>query len=357
MFACISRTSIQIGKQKISHGYYIDELLDNVSRISVRYSTTPNKNMTDLDERKSDLSTGTHEIRRPKWLPYLTAMKFTQDFNEDKTGVVVHHPGLSFESYDRDGNPSITSIMKVLMSARAYAYHNPIDSTGATFLDYAKMTDDCFTFMASSEIEVEKMMYDIQVVKTPLDVKVNLGNIGKSSLNSVAEVTLPFNGMTLLRNVNQVVVIDKLTRKPKPVPDWWKEKYSGCTIRNQPLIIPKLVRPNKYYTYKFYVAWSDTDNYNHTNSASYSRFAINAIQNASSNKYFNSLTQDKLNSGIKKIQMSYIGESAEGDLIEASVWEASDKPIAYCQFLKEGKAVFQCSVLYNMPVDYPDVGI
>jgi hypothetical protein len=43
-----------------------------------------------------------------------------------------------------------------------------------------------------------------------------------------------------MSNINQVVYIDPSTRKPTPLPDWWKEKYAESAIGKRFSIIMQL---------------------------------------------------------------------------------------------------------------------
>ncbi|ESO85703.1 hypothetical protein LOTGIDRAFT_229494 [Lottia gigantea] len=347
-------TFIKTGRHYIKPYYLLQKRQSNLKHIFL-FSTTTTMSMAN-SHGAGDSPQSAYPERRG-WMHILQSAKFKLDYNHDKTQVVVHHPGLSYEAYKRDSNPSISSLLMLPMTARAYAYHKPMDQSGATFLDYAKMTADHFTFMVSVVMEIESTMYDPLIDKIPLDVKLSLGFIGKTSLNSVAEVSLPSNGMTLMRNCNQVVLVDKATRKPTPVPDWWKQKYSSSTVGNTALIIPKLTKPESVHLCKLFVAWSDTDNYNHTTSASYPRFAVDAIHHASSSNFLKIISENHFKAGVKRVEMSFLGESAEGDLLEICVWEDQQKPIAYCEFLRGGETIHQSSVEYHTPPAYSDVGI
>nr|KAG5705693.1 hypothetical protein BaRGS_026632 [Batillaria attramentaria] len=65
------------------------------------------------------------------------------------------------------------------------------------------------------------------------------------------------------------------------------------------------------------VSWSDTDNYNHTNFASYPRFALDAIHDALSQGLLpESLSEKDIAAGVAEVKISYIGEAVEGDMLQ-----------------------------------------
>ncbi|CAL1536199.1 unnamed protein product [Lymnaea stagnalis] len=249
-------------------------------------------------------------------------------------------PGLTHESFDRDGNVKMTSIMLTSVIARQFVLHKPFNDSGSIFLDWPALTEDRFTFVSSTQFKMSKALYGSEVPKWPLDVEFILGFVGNSSM---AGVTNFYNvGETsepLWTQINQLVSIDKVTRKPTPLPDWFKDKYKGKGCMDQGLIIKPFNRPSLTYSMPVVVRWSDTDNYNHTNFASYVHWAINAIHAAIREEEkakglkstvsadqlpssaLNGINKDIVSNGLKDVQICYLNESLEGQALNVHVWQ------------------------------------
>jgi len=167
--------------------------------------------------------------------------------------------------------------MKSLESVRYYVHHQPLDDTGRTFRDFAQLTDDCLMFLVTAEIEMAKEMFDFNIPKFPLHIAVHGGYVGNTSLNTITRI---YNeeDTQLCSNTTHIVMIDKTSRRPKPLPVWWREKYSklGNSQMHGPLVMKKFQKPDKTGSYQTNVAWSDTDTNLHTNWTSYARFMVDA---------------------------------------------------------------------------------
>ncbi|XP_067686263.1 uncharacterized protein [Haliotis asinina] len=267
---------------------------------------------------------------------------------ETEKDSVIQTPGLSYESIDRDGNPPVSSLMRFVTSARIFATHVALDETGRTIFDYAQLTSDRLTFVASSEVISEKAVYDTSVPKSPLDVFYQLGYVGKSSLSTVASIVVPSTGETILRNINHVVGMDKTSRRPKALPDWWREKHGRSATLKNPLIVPRLQRPADASHYSVKVAWMHTDNYNHTNYTSYVDYCINTLHYAIEKGCMGALTKDVVKCGIKSMRNTYIGESLENDELIIWVWTSDqDHRSVHFDIQKLGQSIFQSTFVYH----------
>ncbi|KAJ8308216.1 hypothetical protein KUTeg_013090 [Tegillarca granosa] len=267
------------------------------------------------------------------------------EVNEDKVEAIVHHPGMSYADYDVNGQPRLWNVMRMVGSARWYSHHYPLDESGRTFRDYAEMTSDRLTFMVTSEFIMTKKMYDHSIPKSPLCVKVQGGYIGNTSMNSIATVTTATSEIELIRNTNQIVSINKSTRRPSPLPDWWKEKYTESAKNHKSLKIDKFEKADNAGFYQNKVAWSDTDRNLHTNFSTYVRFCIDAAHHCAKEgtlKHF----EENLKNGINVVQLHFYQESNEGDMLDVYCWEdpSNSKKIYFDIHIGE-KSIFQSIML------------
>lgn len=210
------------------------------------------------------------------------------------------------------------------------------------------MTSDVLTFMASTRTSVNDAFYkllDTGVVPA-LSVQLHLGYVGTSSLNTVAVLSDPNSGAVLARNVNQVVVIDKATRKPAPIPDWWRRKYESFVVENERLILPPLDVPKENtYKYDLKVSWNDIDGYRHVNFASYVKYCFDAAMDAVDKKFYTCFDDDILKYSVKDIESSYRGECQAGDSVTVVTWQNAQNPFKlHFSLEKDGKVIYQSSV-------------
>ena len=202
--------------------------------------------------------------------------------------------------------------------------------------------------MASTRIEFARELFEIQrrsEVVPELEVLLSLGYIGKSSLNSIATLKCRKTGAAFARNVNQVVVVDKATRKPTRIPEWWREKYSSAAVTGQPLIVPLIDVPHeRAHAYDVKVAWSDVDQYKHTNYLSYVRYCQDAAMDACQVDHFTQIKGDFLLQHTKGMSICYKNETVANDRLLVHVWEnEEDKLKLHFSISRQDAVIFQAT--------------
>ena len=160
-----------------------------------------------------------------------------------------------------------------------------------------------------------------------------------------------FNSQIYASNTNTVVSVDKTTRKPTPLPDWWKEKYQGHVIGNQRLICPHMEVPEGTHKLKTTVTWSDIDGYKHTNYVVYIRFCYDAAMDAIHHGYLSGFHDDIAQYLTKRMRALYKGESNAGQELTVSCWENSEDPyILHFDISREEESIFQCTLEFYEPL-------
>lgn len=130
------------------------------------------------------------------------------------------------------------------------------------------------------------------------------------------------------------------------------------------------------------VSWSDTDHYKHTNFTSYARYTVDALHAAIRAETENSdgsfskdsplsngdgsnqreitsgsgdarptalkgITREVISNGLKNIQVCYLSESLEGQILNAHIWqEAGQKNVVFCSIERDRKEVCQLQLEY-----------
>lgn len=250
------------------------------------------------------------------------------------------------------GFPSLPNLLKLASFARIYAMHMPIGTSGKTFFEYERMTEGVYTFIASSLVDISPLMYNSEFPKWPLEIKVEGGHIGRTSVSTVSTMLTPSDPdrRELLKQITQIVLVSKQTRRPVPVADRWRDIYGPHCIRGEPLIIkPQAVPESGHLSlYDVKIAWSDTDFYKHTNFASYPRFALDAVHDALRHERLNGLLSEAdFSSGVSQVKMAYLGESIEGDALRIQVWcpESTERTVV-CSMEKEGQTINQVTLTF-----------
>ncbi|RUS82981.1 hypothetical protein EGW08_009266 [Elysia chlorotica] len=166
-------------------------------------------------------------------------------------------PGLTHESFDNTfpRNPKITSIMHTSTVAREYANQTPLptgDQEQAKekyFLDWPLLTQEFFMFASCSEFVMSRALYEKNTRKWPLDMKFTLGNVGACSVATTCDFFALGGSEPLWTNTNQAVSVDKKTRMPARLPDWFLEKYRGKGHMDRGLIVKPFDRPTATYAH------------------------------------------------------------------------------------------------------------
>lgn len=260
--------------------------------------------------------------------------------------AVVKHPGLSYGVYDSNGKPNVWMVMKMLESVRFFAHHYPLDDTGRTFRDYEQVTRDCMIFLVTSEVILNKEIYNPSETTTWMDTSIQGGYVGKTFLNSITKMKSA-NGKILASNINQIVCVDKKSRRPIPFPLWWREKYSESGKSHQQLNLEKFDKPNETGIYSTKIAWSDTDVNLHTNWTQYARFAVDAAHHCHQNGALKSF-DDNFANGIHKIHCYFYGESVQGDTLNVHTWEDPENHrLLLVDIFNKGASICQMKIYFH----------
>ena len=259
----------------------------------------------------------------------------------------IHYFCYVFAGYHRSipfhlsgGHPKPWRLMDLLYSARFYAHHWPLDDSGRTFRDYAQLTAYRLTLMVASVTDISQEMYNPKILKYPLDVKIQGGFIGNSSLTSVGTVVAN-TGMELVNNVNQMILVDKVSRRPVPLPDWWKNKYAESSKSHQPLKFSNIDKPENASFYKRVVGRSDLNIINTTSWSVYVKFSLDAIYHITKTGTLDSVTNND-EFYLSCMELMYSGPSFEGDILQAFVWrDNSSKMTVIVHIFKENTLLFQ----------------
>ena len=223
----------------------------------------------------------------------------------------------------------------------------PSDNTGEIYLEFDKLAADRYTFMGSVKSSIAHSYYSIpDLTRVPsLRASVCIGYVGTSSFATISTLNCADTGEVYVRNVDQIVSVDKSTRKPMPLPEWWRKKYAPLVVGNKPLILQPLSQPETMHLYECRVPWSDIDAYRHTNFAAYIRYCSDCATDGVYNGAYPSFTDTLSKYYIKDTSISFYNESNANDTLQISSWEEKDKKyILRFKGTCNEKNVFQSSI-------------
>ena len=213
-------------------------------------------------------------------------------------------------------------------SVRAYSFwpvphgERPTDS----HIDSHNLLIDHFYFIASTRMCINQNLYDLNMPKYPLIATKSLEFVGKSSFLLKTSIKHPDVDKSYADCYVQTVLVDPKTRKPSPLPDWWREKYVKHVQNNPQLKLEPLLEPNENtFSFPVMVNSRDVDSYKHANWSSYIRFCDDACAMHTHLGNYKKVDNDRINCGLREFQISFKKESLLGDQLHVKSWEDLEK--------------------------------
>ncbi|XP_012935510.2 uncharacterized protein LOC106011224 [Aplysia californica] len=177
----------------------------------------------------------------------------------EKHTATVRFPGLGGSKHDKFGLVTMETLQQMAVVIRLYILHQPYNEAGDEFLDWDKATADRMFFICSAQMTMSEALWDTYIIKWPLDARVSLGNVGKSSFSFVTEFFLTdVPDKPVFRETAQAVAVNLFTRKSLPLPDWFQEKYSGKGVLGRSFIIRPIDKPGNTYVQNVKVSRRDS---------------------------------------------------------------------------------------------------
>lgn len=173
-------------------------------------------------------------------------------------------------------------------------------------------------------------------------VEKELVHVGNTSFVSRSLVKSPNRQSTLAIAKFLSVHVDRTTRKKKQLPSWFREKFGHVKQETQKFEIPDVQRD---WNCKVKVAHSDIDINKHANFSAYIGYCQDAV-------YKHQKQQSNLSSfnrlGLEEIELSYLGESVEGEELSLYVQQTSGPAVVFLVSVeKEGAVIIRTRLIYT----------
>ena len=257
------------------------------------------------------------------------------------------------------GQMNIWDLHLLCVFSRQVASRASIVSGDHFYANFPKAVKDYYTFVASLKTDISNSFYNIpfKPAVTPLLFKVYPGYIGKSSFNTVVDIHDQHSGELYVKNVNQLVCVNKLSRKPTNLPQWFRDKYANLN-KGSSLIVPKLIKPSDdipTHTCHIRVPYSDIDLYKHTNFSAYLKYSIEAAMEASNRGIYRELFSGVLMKfRVKSVKTAFIGEAIAENMLSVTTWQDSEnQQQIYCDITHQGtkKSICQTAIEFYENTD------
>ncbi|XP_078581745.1 uncharacterized protein LOC144865079 [Branchiostoma floridae x Branchiostoma japonicum] len=265
----------------------------------------------------------------------------TYTLSEDKETVTFEYK-FNLWDFNRAGQISIWTIS----DRAAWLLHMGLSTFESRFSTLR-------SFVRCQEWELSPSFYSLVKPGTRLSVSSRMLHVGKTSMIREGEIFDSSTNQILVKGIIQDIHISIDTRRPKPFPDWMKEKYSYLSSEPRPETVEEFEDPNdttKMFLYKVTVPPSDIDGNNHTNQKHYIRYCFNCAAVGAKQGAYPTVRGDLFKQGVQKVSVLYQKESLEGDVLTVESWEESPGTLRF-QVRKGREKVVQVMMWFFVASD------
>lgn len=241
--------------------------------------------------------------------------------------------------------------MRMVETSRAAAFLQKENEN--SFIDAEVLYKKYFFFILTSTMQIRKKLYDIDYIKAPVNIDVELDHIGKTSFQFKHSSYVNNFDKPIFVTQTKTVLVSKSTRRPVRLPDGWVEKYSKL-LPTQGNPMERLDMSDQINNDDdnnteccFTVQAADVDGYLHTNWASYVKHCYNAFVEHSIAK---GLSKDPIDifRQVENLSVVYKNESSIGDLLKVQVCSHQSNPDVFHFIISKDKDVCcECKLAFH----------
>ncbi|XP_052806052.1 uncharacterized protein LOC128235280 isoform X2 [Mya arenaria] len=225
------------------------------------------------------------------------------------------------------------------------------------------ITKDTTLFVATRRIEFKPLFYQKRFlyeaccgVATPLRFYYYVSHIGNTSYTVTHEWIDNKTGELIVKSSTKAVLVNKTTRKPKPIPDMHGlNEHRQCIKDNTVLEKPDpVVIPDNAFKHTLKALHSECDSNDHINQASYVSWCSDAASLGAIRGHFKNYTKHIERYQMKDIVVHYLGEAHANNIVTVNVWEGgkSGKQLMFAVLVCEKVVFFMHVDMYDsLPVD------
>jgi acyl-CoA thioesterase FadM len=197
---------------------------------------------------------------------------------------------------------------------------------GGSFMDATSLKPDNSSYVLIKQvIRINPEIYKFHFLSdASFKITRKLCEPGRTTNNTVTKMFDIKSGNLLVERCAKIGLIDNVTRKPVPHPDWFVKKYSYLYGSESP---PELLRqtipdpPKNCFQWRTIVRFSDMDSNFHANQSVYVKFCFDCSTTASLSGNLAHFTGDINSYSLFDISIDYLGESFAGDELIIVMWQ------------------------------------
>ncbi|XP_046579487.1 uncharacterized protein LOC124287059 [Haliotis rubra] len=275
----------------------------------------------------------------------------TKGVQTETHGSATFPSGLSDGLDLRTSLVSPIGVFRLLLRGRTFVFletdkHPP-------FMDNDKLTTDKLLFLVSGELSLSSSMYNPRLPKYPAEVQTRFASFRTSSFVWESILKVPGAPHVTASLKNNGVAVSKSTRRPCPVPDWFREKFGqlynkdpGVTFRKVETTPIKMCRGVNSNPYLVTVKSRDIDVNQHTNAVLYLQYCLDALDD----HLFRNKIQCELNTEsllLKSASFLHMGESEVADVLAVEFWDdETDADMICFNIVKSGISIYQARIRF-----------
>lgn len=242
-------------------------------------------------------------------------------------------PGFKYDDFDRFGHLSLYKLSRIFESGRFAFYGN----------------SNMNMFMCGLNMEISHELYERAAIIFPMRVERRMNHVGKSSL-SVKQAIIDVATQSVLATRTWLAVrVDLATKKPRPIPNEYREKYAKVAMASPPQLVkaPGVIQ-ERAFTCSITVRLCDTDLYGHATQGSYVLFAIECAERAKRARFYRTVREEL--SLVSRLGILFVSETLVGDELAVTTWDDGEVNPLCTRFVM--KKVKNGSVVCHVEMEY-----
>ncbi|XP_069121691.1 uncharacterized protein [Argopecten irradians] len=244
-----------------------------------------------------------------------------------RSGLILFQ-GIPQAYLDRSGHLGVWSVAGFFMHAASLAIQNG-------FFDRKNLdTALTRTVVVGQGLRLSSNLYHkiSHILSSNLHVESRAAAIGRTSMTNLYILSCADTKQELARCVTTVVLTSTSTKRPTPLPDWFKEKYANESSTKFDLLQHGVKTKRKYqnvpeecFHMEMRTRHSDTDYVNnHVNQTKYLQFCMEGAGEAALSRYYRNFTSDILRHPVLESDIIYLGESRACENLTVSTWQDNE---------------------------------
>ena len=201
------------------------------------------------------------------------------------------------------------------------------------------------------EIKCNKMFYSAAKVDWPLTLIRSTPYVGTTS--ATRRIVIERESRVLCEVFITGVLVDSISWKPVPFPQVMHDHYQQVGNGPKPELLQRFVLPpaGQYHSWKFKVAHSDMDVYQHATMSAYIRFCMDGAADAAMFGFLRNVQGASSLWTVSYVKGEFVSENVAGDELDVCVWDHPSDTNALLFLIfnhdKKSPLTFRCMIRFH----------